>query len=78
MSSPEQPVQQDYCPDPARYGRPMRPLERSRPEVPVERLLEATAPEPQYPFDDETDMSVGGGLAELTDWVFDKIEWILS
>ncbi|KAG8080225.1 hypothetical protein GUJ93_ZPchr0007g3248 [Zizania palustris] len=69
---------QDYCPDPARYGRPMRPLERSRPEVPVERLLEATAPEPPYPFDGETDMSVGGGLAELTDWVFDKIEWILS
>ncbi|XP_052161186.1 beta-amylase-like [Oryza glaberrima] len=67
---------QDCCPDTARYGRPMRPLERSGPEVAIERLLDATAPEPPYPFDGETDMSVGGGLAELIDWVFDKVEWI--
>lgn len=68
--------EQDCCPDPARYGRPMRPLERSGPEVAIERLLDATAPEPPYPFAGETDMSVGGGLAELIDWVFDKVEWI--
>uniref|UniRef100_A0A0E0LLU2 Beta-amylase n=1 Tax=Oryza punctata TaxID=4537 RepID=A0A0E0LLU2_ORYPU len=67
---------QDCCSDPARYGRPMRPLERSGPEVAIERLLDATAPEPPYQFDGETDMSVGGGLAELIDWVFHKVEWI--
>ncbi|TKW35150.1 hypothetical protein SEVIR_2G353000v4 [Setaria viridis] len=68
----------DYCPDPARYGRPMRPLERSSPEIPMERLLEATAPAPALPFDPETDMSVGGGLAEAIDWVLGKIEWIFG
>ncbi|RLN35861.1 beta-amylase-like [Panicum miliaceum] len=68
----------DYCPDPARYGRPMRPLERSAPEIPMERLMEATAPAPAFPFDAETDMSVGGGLAEAIDWVIDKIEWIFG
>lgn len=68
----------DYCPDPARYGRPIRPLERSAPEIPMERLLEATAPAPAFPFDPETDMSVGGGLAEAVDWVLDKIQWIFG
>ncbi|WVZ66210.1 hypothetical protein U9M48_015467 [Paspalum notatum var. saurae] len=67
----------DHCPDPARYGRPIRPLERSAPEIPMERLLEATAPAPAFPFDAETDMSVGGGLAEAVDWVLDKIAWIV-
>jgi beta-amylase len=69
---------QDYCPDPARYGRPIRPLERSSPEIPMDRLLEATAPEPPFPFDSETDMSVGGELAEAIDWLLDKIGWIFS
>ncbi|CAL5072298.1 unnamed protein product [Urochloa decumbens] len=68
----------DYCPDPARYGRPIRPLERSAPEIPMERLLEATAPAPAFPFDAETDMSVGGGLAEAIDWVIGKIEWLFG
>jgi len=56
----------------------MRPLERSAPEIPMERLLEATAPAPAFPFDAETDMSVGGGLAEAIDWVIGKIEWIFG
>ncbi|KAL6656702.1 hypothetical protein ACP70R_004482 [Stipagrostis hirtigluma subsp. patula] len=68
----------DHCPDPARYGRPIKPLQRSGPEIPVERLLEATAPAPPLPFDTETDMSVGGGLAEAIDWVLDKIERIFG
>ncbi|XP_066394954.1 beta-amylase-like [Miscanthus floridulus] len=66
----------DYCPDPERYGRPIKPLERSAPETPIERLLEATAPAPAFPFDPERDMSVGGWLAEAVDWVLDKIEWV--
>lgn len=72
----------DYCPDPERYGRPIKPLERSAPEMPMERLLEATAPAqtpaPALPFDPETDMSVGGWLAEAVDWVLDKIEWVFG
>jgi beta-amylase len=68
----------DYCPDADRYGRPLKPLERSAPEMPMERLLEATAPAPAFPFDPETDMSVGGGLAEAVDWVLDKIAWLFG
>ncbi|CAN6211887.1 unnamed protein product [Urochloa humidicola] len=68
----------DYCADPARYGRPIKPLERSAPEIPMERLLEAAAPAPAFPFDAETDMSVGGGLAEAIDWVIGKIEWLFG
>jgi beta-amylase len=44
----------------------------------MDRLLEATAPEPPFPFDSETDMSVGGELAEAIDWLLDKIGWIFS
>jgi hypothetical protein len=44
----------------------------------MDRLLEATSPEAPYPFEAETDMSVGGDLAELIDWAFDKIEWIFG
>lgn len=44
----------------------------------MERLLEATAPAPAFPFDPETDMSVGGGLAEAVDWVLDKIAWLFG
>uniref|UniRef100_A0ACD5UML4 Uncharacterized protein n=1 Tax=Avena sativa TaxID=4498 RepID=A0ACD5UML4_AVESA len=69
---------QDYCPDPAQYLRPLKPLERSRPAIPMDRLLEATSPEAPYPFEPETDMSVGGDLAQIIDWVFDKIEWIFG
>lgn len=68
----------NYCPDPERYGRPIKPLERSAPEMPIERLLEATAPAPAFPSDPETDMSVGGWLAEAVDWVLDKIEWVFG
>ncbi|CAO1941724.1 unnamed protein product [Urochloa humidicola] len=68
----------NYCADPARYGRPIRPLERSAPQIPMERLLEATAPAPAFPFDAETDMSIGGGLAEAIDWVIGKIEWLFG
>lgn len=69
---------QDYCPDPARYLRPLKPLERSRPAMPVDKLLEATSPEAPYPFDPETDMTVGGDLAEFIDWVFEKVEWVFG
>ncbi|VAH29300.1 unnamed protein product [Triticum turgidum subsp. durum] len=73
-----EPVTSDYCADPAQYHRPLKPLERSRPAVPMDQLLDATSPEEPYPFDPETDMSVGGDLAELIDWAFDKIEWIFG
>lgn len=69
---------QDYCRDPAQYLRPPKPLERSGPAIPMDQLLEATSPEVPYPFEPETDMSVGGDLAELMDWMFDKIEWIFG
>lgn len=44
----------------------------------MDRLLDATSPEEPYPFDLDTDMSVGGELAGLFDWAFDKIEWIFG
>ncbi|KAL6871501.1 hypothetical protein ACP4OV_014330 [Aristida adscensionis] len=68
----------DHCPDPARYGRAVKPLKRSGPAIPVDRLLEVTVPAPPFPFDSEPDMSVGGSLAEAVDWVLGKIRWILG
>lgn len=44
----------------------------------MERLLEATAPAPAFPFEPETEMSVGGGFAEAIDWVLRKLEWIFG
>lgn len=46
--------------------------------MPVDKLLEATSPEAPYPFDPETDMTVGGDLAEFIDWVFEKVEWVFG
>lgn len=61
---------QDYCPDPQKYNHHVVPLERSKPKISIEDLLEATKPEEPFPWDKETDMSVGGGLANLIDKFF--------
>ncbi|XP_058072885.1 beta-amylase isoform X2 [Magnolia sinica] len=69
---------QDYCPDPQKYYDPLVPLERSKPKIPIEVILEATKPEKPFPFDPETDMSVGGNFADWLDNVIDKISSIFK
>ncbi|XP_041005431.1 beta-amylase-like [Juglans microcarpa x Juglans regia] len=61
---------QDYCPDQGKYNHHIGPLERSKPEMTIEDLLEATEPMEPFPWDKETDMSVGGALANLLDKIF--------
>lgn len=56
----------------------MGPLERSKPKIPIEDLLEATEPMEPFPFDEETDMSVGGAIAILLDNLIDKITSIFK
>ncbi|XP_031254509.1 beta-amylase [Pistacia vera] len=58
---------QDYCPDPQKYNHEIVPLERSKPTFTIEELLEATKKMEPFPWDKETDMSVGGILADLID-----------
>ncbi|KAA8526472.1 hypothetical protein F0562_008325 [Nyssa sinensis] len=69
---------QDYCPDPWKYNSPIVPLQRSKPKIPIEYLLEATEPLKPFPFDKETDMSVGGALADFLDNLTDKITSIFK
>ncbi|CAL9080430.1 unnamed protein product [Musa textilis] len=47
---------QDYCPDSQNFFKPIRPMKRSKPEIPMEKILEATEPLEPYPFDPVTDM----------------------
>nr|CAD1819280.1 unnamed protein product [Ananas comosus var. bracteatus] len=51
----------------------IKPLERSKPQIPIEKILEASEMLKPYPFDPETDMSVGGDIADFIDGKFDKI-----
>ncbi|XP_073005111.1 beta-amylase [Typha latifolia] len=69
---------QDYCPDPQKYIKPVGPMERSKPEIPIEEILQATEPVKPYPFDPETDMSVGGYFADFIDGIFEKFTSILG
>lgn len=63
---------QDYCPDLRKYGKVV-PLERSKPKVPTEDLLKASETIQPFPFDKETDMSVGGPIADYWDGLVEKI-----
>nr|DAD23227.1 TPA_asm: hypothetical protein HUJ06_024690 [Nelumbo nucifera] len=69
---------QDYCPDPEKYYHPLVPLQRSKPEIPIEDLLKATDPMKPYQFDKETDMSVGDSFADWLDNVIDNISSIFQ
>ncbi|KAK6919432.1 Glycoside hydrolase, family 14 [Dillenia turbinata] len=69
---------QGYCSDPQKYGHHIVPLERSKPKIPMGQLLEATEPMKPFAFDKETDMSVGGALADLIDNLIDKFASILK
>ncbi|XP_073108432.1 beta-amylase [Elaeis guineensis] len=69
---------QDYCPDPSKYFKPIKPMERSKPKIPIEVILEATEPMKPFPFDPVTDMSVGGDFADFVDDIFNKITSILN
>lgn len=46
-------------PNSDKYFAPIEPMARSKPEIPIDEILEATTPEEPYPFDSETDMPVG-------------------
>ncbi|XP_052206398.1 beta-amylase isoform X3 [Diospyros lotus] len=69
---------QDLCLDPRKYGNEVAPLERSKPKIPIEDLLEATEPMEPFPFDVETDMPVGGVLAGLVDNLINAIAFLFS
>ncbi|XAR68077.1 Beta-amylase [Bertholletia excelsa] len=68
----------EYCPDPKKYRNHVVPLERSRPKIPIEELLKATKPMESFPFDKETDMTVGGALANLLDNLIGNIASIFK
>ncbi|TYG80611.1 hypothetical protein ES288_D02G230700v1 [Gossypium darwinii] len=59
---------QDYCADLGMYNHQIGPLERSKPKLVMEDLLEATKPMEPFPWGEETDMKVDdfdGVLANL-------------
>lgn len=49
---------QEYCSESERYNHKVCPLERSRSEVSLEKILEATEPIAPFPWAEETDMSI--------------------
>ncbi|KAJ0447903.1 putative beta-amylase [Helianthus annuus] len=49
------------------------PLERSKPEIPIEELLKATEMHEPFPFDDQTDMSMGGVVNDFIDGLLNLI-----
>lgn len=65
----------DFCPDPRRYNNGVNALERSKPKIPIHDLLKATKQIEPLPFDEETDMSVGGAFADL---LFNLIYMLIS
>ncbi|KAL8474388.1 hypothetical protein ACS0TY_031018 [Phlomoides rotata] len=56
----------------------MAPLQRSKPKIPIDELMEATKPIKTFSWDEETDMSVGGALEDYLDTLFDKLFSILK
>ncbi|KAL7128845.1 hypothetical protein ABFS83_13G021400 [Erythranthe nasuta] len=65
---------QEYC----REMTDLPPLERSKPKIPIEKLLEATETIETFPWESETDMSVGGILADYLDNLLNKLFSILN
>ncbi|KAK1281065.1 Beta-amylase [Acorus gramineus] len=49
---------QAYIPDPNKYNKPIVPLKRSKPKIPISVLMEATEVIPPFQWDEETDMKV--------------------
>ncbi|GAB2285302.1 Beta-amylase [Dionaea muscipula] len=58
---------QEYCPEPEKYQNHIMSLQQSKPKISINDLLEATKTLEPFPFEGETDMSVGGALADLVD-----------
>ncbi|KAI9094225.1 hypothetical protein K1719_026807 [Acacia pycnantha] len=56
---------QKYCPDAEQYSHITVPMERSKPRIPMEVLLEATKPVKPFAWDEQTDMSVSGVFVDL-------------
>ncbi|KAJ4801500.1 Beta-amylase [Rhynchospora pubera] len=70
----------NYLPNSDKYFAPIEPMARSKAEIPIEELLEATKPEEPYPFNSETDMPVDTGGSSLFGTIFSvfgKIKSIL-
>ena len=59
---------QDYCPE---YEKPA-PLGRSKGEISMDELLEATQRTKPFPWDEQTDARIGGILTEYWDRLFNK------
>lgn len=69
---------QECCPDPGKYGQEVGPLGRSKPRIPIEELMEATKPMQPFPWDEKTDMSVGGAFADFMDSLIEKIAHVFK
>ncbi|KAL3647175.1 Beta-amylase [Castilleja foliolosa] len=65
---------QDYCRDVTNLA----PLQRSKQKIPIDERLEATKPIEPFTWDEKTDMSVGGALADFVDNLLDKFFSILK
>lgn len=59
---------QDYCPE---YEKPA-PLGRSKGEISIDELLEATERTTPFPWDEQTDARIGCILAEYWDRLLNK------
>lgn len=66
---------QPHTSDPRNYTTVV-PLERSKPEIPIDELLKATEMLEPFPFDDQTDMSVGGALNDFIDGFLNRIPFL--
>ncbi|XP_050381990.1 beta-amylase [Argentina anserina] len=64
---------QEYCQDSEKYNHHLGPLERSKPKISMEDLLDATKPEEPFPWDEDTDMSVTSGGGSLLSYLISRI-----
>lgn len=66
---------QAHVSDPRKYTT-IVPLERSKAEIPIEELIKATEVLEPFPFDDQTDMSVGGAFNDFIDGILNMIPFL--
>ncbi|KAL8267757.1 hypothetical protein R6Q59_001555 [Mikania micrantha] len=65
---------QEHVADQRKYTTVV-PLERSKPEIPIDELLKATEMLEPFAFDDQTDMSVGGSFSDFIDGLLSIISF---
>lgn len=56
--------QNNYSPNPTKYNTPADPLDQPKPKIPIKDPFKATEQTEPFPCDKETDVNVGGALAD--------------